>query len=132
MRQRPLVALLLVLAGWVWLAAAEAQTRVELVYVREAGCPWCRLFDRQIGPVYDKTEEGRIAPLRDLDRRDPALVAYRLASPVLYSPTFVLVLDGAELGRIEGYPGEDFFWGRLGRLIERLPADLRQPSRPGG
>jgi hypothetical protein len=43
--------------------------------------------------------------------------AVALKSPVRFTPTFVLVQDGRELGRIEGYPGEDFFWGLLERLM---------------
>jgi hypothetical protein len=33
-----------------------------------------------------------------------------------------LLDDGREVGRILGYPGEGHFWGLLGELIERLPA----------
>jgi hypothetical protein len=42
-----------------------------------------------------------------------------LASRPRFTPTFIVVQDGAEIGRIEGYPGEDFFWGLLGRILER-------------
>ncbi|MBL3206218.1 thioredoxin family protein, partial [Klebsiella pneumoniae] len=38
-----------------------------------------------------------------------------------YTPTFILVDGGREIGRIEGYPGADFFWGLLERLAQRLP-----------
>jgi hypothetical protein len=34
-----------------------------------------------------------------------------------FTPTFILVVDGRETGRIEGYPGEDFFWGLLGQML---------------
>jgi thiol-disulfide isomerase/thioredoxin len=105
--------------------AGTAITRAdaaELVYVFEPGCPYCRLWDREIAPVYPKTSEATRAPLQAVDRHDPALASLRLVSPVRYTPTFVLVENGAELGRIEGYPGEDFFWGRLAALLERLPA----------
>ena len=44
------------------------------------------------------------------------------------APTFVLVEDGRELGRIEGYPGEDFFWGLLGKLLEKLPQNADQAA----
>ena len=30
----------------------------------------------------------------------------------------MLLDDGREVGRIEGYPGEDFFWFLLGELID--------------
>ena len=42
-----------------------------------------------------------------------------LARPVVYSPTFVLVVEGSEVGRLEGYAGEDFFWGLLGMMLDR-------------
>jgi hypothetical protein len=37
---------------------------------------------------------------------------------VLFTPTFVLINNGQEQARIEGYPGEDFFWPLLTRLLE--------------
>lgn len=38
----------------------------------------------------------------------------------MYTPTFILLEDGQEVGRIEGYPGEGFFWGLLGKMLEKL------------
>jgi hypothetical protein len=38
------------------------------------------------------------------------------------TPTFVLVHEGEEVGRLRGYPGDEFFWGLLGGMLERLPA----------
>jgi len=89
----------------------------ELVMYRTAGCPYCAAWDRAIGPIYPKTDMGKRAPLRQVEigsRSQPAVV---LKSPVRFTPTFVLINDGRELGRIEGYPGEDFFWGLLERLM---------------
>ena len=37
-----------------------------------------------------------------------------------FTPVFVLVDGGREIGRIRGYPGDTFFWGLLANLIERL------------
>lgn len=115
----PRLILLLLIALLGFGANASA---AELLMFRTAGCPWCAAWDRQIGPAYPNTEFGRRAPLRfvDLDRReDPGAT---LNVPVRYSPTFVLVDAGREVGRIEGYPGEDFFWGLLEKLVARLPA----------
>jgi len=103
------------------LLCAPVAPAAELVMFRRAGCSWCQAWDRDIGPIYARTDVGQAAPLRlaDLDR-DPA--AATLARPVRFTPTFVLVDSGREVGRIEGYPGEDFFWGLLERLVQRLPA----------
>ncbi len=110
---------------------APPAAAAELLMFRRAGCPWCALWDRDIGPIYGKTPIGRRVPIRfiDLDRESAQRIA--LASPVRYTPTFVLVEGGKELGRIEGYPGEDFFWGFLEQLMERLPVrdEMRGQTR---
>ena len=93
----------------------------ELVMYRIAGCPWCATWDQVIGPIYPKTEVGRRAPVRMVDLDGAKDAGVILQRPVRYSPTFVLVDDGREIGRIEGYPGEDFFWGLLERLVLKLP-----------
>jgi hypothetical protein len=104
-----------------WLGLGAAAQAAELLMFRKAGCPWCAAWDRQIGTAYGRTETGRRAPVRfvDMDRNEPPGAALRL--PVRYSPTFVLVDAGREVGRIEGYPGEDFFWGLLEKLVAQLP-----------
>jgi hypothetical protein len=95
----------------------------ELQMYRRDGCPWCRAWDREVGPIYGKTDLGRRIPLRmvDLDRERPAAA---LKSPIIYTPTFVLVEGGREIGRIQGYPGDSFFWGLLDRLVEQLNSGL--------
>lgn len=95
----------------------------ELVYVHEAGCPYCRLFDERIAPVYPRTQEGARAPLRPIEKRAISETPLKLQRPVRYTPTFILIRDEREIGRIEGYPGEDFFWSMLSHLLERLPSD---------
>lgn len=129
MRSLGLKALVLLMPLLGTLAAAQA---AELVYVHEAGCPYCRQWERQIGPVYDRTPEGRRAALRPIEKRAKALAALKLARPVRYTPTFVLIEDGAEVGRIEGYPGENFFWAMLGRLVDKLPSNAADSASLGG
>ncbi len=88
---------------------------------RRAGCPWCATWDHEIGPIYAKTGIGRNVPIRfvDLDRHEkPGIL---LTNPIRFTPTFVLVEGGSEVGRIEGYPGEDFFWGLMEKLVLDRP-----------
>jgi hypothetical protein len=111
-----------VLAGLALTALLSAGAgAAELMMFRTAGCPWCAKWDQAIGPIYPKTEVGRRAPLRMVNMDKEKGPAVGLARPVRYSPTFVLVDDGREIGRIEGYPGEDFFWGLLENLVLKLP-----------
>lgn len=101
-------------------ALTSSAPAAELMMYRRQGCPWCLAWDRDIGPIYGKTDIGQRVPLRlvELDRERPQVV---LKGRVIYTPTFVLVEQGRELGRIEGYPGEAHFWGRLEQLAQQLP-----------
>lgn len=104
------------LAAIALIAGIAPALAAELVMYRRAGCPYCAAFDREIAPAYPKTEIGRKLPLREIDiHAGDRSVA--LKSPILYTPTFVLVEDGRERARIEGYPGEFFFWPRLENLL---------------
>ncbi len=109
---------------------AEA-VAAELVMFGAPGCGWCARFEAEVGAIYPKTEEARQAPLRriDLDRGMPSEFAD--LRPVTFTPTFVLLEAGREVGRIQGYPGEMHFWGLLGMLLERLP-EPRAAALPGG
>lgn len=112
-RLRPLVtALALLVAG---AGAALAETR--LLMVEQAGCIYCRQWHAELGEIYPLTDEGRAAPLVRIDLRAPLPEGVTLRSKPVFTPTFVLLRDGVEVGRIEGYPGEDFFWGLLGALL---------------
>jgi thioredoxin-related protein len=92
----------------------------ELIMFRRAGCSWCAAWDREIGPIYGKTELGRRIAIRFVDL-DHAATKLKLEGPVRFTPTFVLLDEDREVGRIEGYPGEDFFWSRLERLVPSPP-----------
>ncbi len=93
-----------------------------LLMLDQAGCEWCARWDKEVGRVYPRTEEGRRAPLRRQRVSAPIPKGITLDRPARYTPTFVLLRDGAEVGRIEGYPGEDFFYGMLQSLFERADA----------
>ncbi|WP_224825748.1 hypothetical protein [Cognatishimia sp. MH4019] len=90
----------------------------KLVMVEQVGCHWCEKWDAEVAPEYPKTAEGQAAPLERVMIRMLPLDGLETTSRVVYTPTFLLVRDGVELARIEGYPGEDFFWGLLARMID--------------
>ena len=92
----------------------------ELVMFEEKGCVWCARWDREIAPIYPKTPEAEMAPLRRVDLDAPLPDDLERIDRIAYTPTFVLLHEGREVGRIEGYPGEDFFWGLLGLLLDRI------------
>ena len=57
--------------------------------------------------------------MRRVDISGPLPDDITLSRPVVFTPTFILLVDGEEVGRLEGYPGEDFFWGLLGEMLSR-------------
>ena len=96
----------------------------ELLMFEEHWCHYCEQWDEEIGVIFHKTTEGKRAPLRRVDIHGDFPADVELAMRPQFTPTFVLVKDGREIGRIEGYPGEDFFWGLLNRLMAKLPAPI--------
>ena len=81
----------------------------ELVMFEQKSCVWCQRFDRDIAPAYDKTSEGKRAPLRRLYiNQIPADLSFIRRER--FTPVFVLIDQGREIGRIRGYPGDTFFW----------------------
>ena len=101
-------------------ASAAAAGEARLLMLKEDWCDWCMRWEEEVGDVYDRTDEGRRAPILRADIHEPLPDGITLARRANFTPTFVLIEDGDEIGRIEGYPGEDFFWGLLGQLLERL------------
>ncbi len=101
----------------------------ELVLFEAAGCVWCEAWNAEIGMIYPKAAESRVAPLRRVDvhgERPPDLASVR---GIIYTPTFVLMDSGKEVGRITGYAGEESFWGLL--EIELRKLDDQTPNVAG-
>lgn len=99
--------------------AIPVQAEMALVMAEEQGCMWCARWNAEIAPIYPKTPEGQAAPLRRIDVNDPIPDDLAFKSAPHFTPTFILVDDGVEVARIEGYPGEDFFWGLLGVMLKQ-------------
>jgi len=93
----------------------------ELIMLEEDGCPWCKRWNKEIGVVYHKTGEGRRAPLRRINIHAPLPSDLKFLVKGRYTPTFVLIEEKREIGRIRGYPGEGFFWGLLNQMLKKLP-----------
>lgn len=92
----------------------------ELIMVEQHGCHWCAQWNEEIAPIYPKTEQAARAPLRRVQIGAlPDDIAF--TSQPVFTPTFVLVDEGRELGRMEGYAGQEFFWALLDKLLDAHP-----------
>jgi len=106
---------LLVLCLFVLPLTARAET--VLLMAEKEGCFWCIRWHDEVGPIYPKTDEGRAAPLLRHDLAAPLPDGIELNSRVRFTPTFILLEDGHEVARIEGYPGDMFFWALLNDML---------------
>ena len=94
--------------------------------LEQPGCAWCSRWNREIAPAYPKTAQGRLAPLRRVDITKPWPEDLGGISIERLTPTFILIEDGKEVGRMRGYVGEEFFWVLLDEMLAKL-----RVSRPG-
>ncbi len=93
----------------------------ELVMFESATCTWCDRWNEEIAPIYPNTNEAKCAPLRRVDISEVWPVDLQNIARIVYTPTFVIVENGQEVGRLVGYPGEDFFWPLLADQLVKLP-----------
>lgn len=111
------------------LAGMTSARGAELLMFESATCEWCQKWDEEVGVIYAKTAEGRMAPLRRIDIYETRPADLRSVRGIVYTPTFVLWDRGREIGRVVGYPGEDGFWGLLGVMVGKL--DAKPPPASG-
>lgn len=125
MRQYPLTSTLRSLCAALGLmimlpmiGTASAQ-ELRLLMIEQAGCYYCRVFNRDIAPAYTLSDIGQKAPLIHADLRGPLPDGITLASTPFVTPTFILIgPDGQEVERLTGFPGEEFFWPYIRDMID--------------
>ena len=108
---------------------SQEAVSAELLMLEQDGCVDCEKFDREIAPAYPKTAEGKQAALRriDINQKWPEDLAD--IKPTTLTPTFILIENNEELGRMYGYSGDEYFWFLLGELLENLNTELPTTSR---
>lgn len=103
----------------VLVAAPRPAAALELIMFKAEHCGWCEKWEKDIGGAYPLTEEGKKAPLRRVDKSEAGAFE-NLERGITFTPTFVLLDEGREVGRITGYPGPDFFFPMLNSLFDKL------------
>jgi hypothetical protein len=99
----------------------------ELIMFDRKGCPWCAKWHAEIGvDGYAAAPEARSAPLKVQLLGQPMPGYIKKLMPIVGTPTFVLVDNGMEIDRFEGYPSKGVFFGRLQLALDKLSgADKR-------
>ena len=93
----------------------------QLLMLEQKGCHWCQKWDEEIGKIYNKTPEGKQAPLRRVNIHEAR--PDDLSDVVFdrFTPTFVLIENGMEIARLRGYSGDEYFWFELQQMLDKLP-----------
>lgn len=112
-------------------AANGGARAAELIMFETEGCEWCERWHAEIGPVYPLTPEGKFAPLRRVEIADDLPADLAGFEGIYFTPTFVVLDGGKEVGRIIGFPGEDFFWGLLGEILKKHGFRLAETPAAG-
>ena len=98
-----------------------------LIYVYSPECGACRQFDREVGPIYDKTDESLSLPLERVLIDDWQADRHQLvecaSTEVIGTPTFLQIRDCQELDRITGYSDAELFWLGHRRMMNRIESD---------
>lgn len=89
----------------------------ELIVLEAPNCIYCAIFRRDVLPNYQKSKRAAELPIRFLDLNDPAADQLKLSSSVTIVPTVVLMRDGSEAGRIDGYWGPEAFFQSISRMM---------------
>lgn len=99
----------------------------ELVMFESSACAWCEAWHNEVGVIYDKTPESRVLPLRRVNIHADRPADLKHIDGIIYTPIFVVLEDGEEIGRILGYPGDDFFWQLIGEIVKKV--EIRQAKK---
>ena len=96
-----------------------AEVRGKLLYFYSDTCAYCKAWENEIANIYLKTEFEDQFKLSFIDFSSNAdLKKYGISKIVKVTPTFIFVKDNTEVGRIEGYNGQELFWWQVDEIIK--------------
>lgn len=98
--------------------AVDKTASLELVFITSDYCPFCKAWEREVGPAYSQSPYGRKAPLRRVDIADVQAVLPDISPKVKGTPVFLLLSENREIGRIEGYQSREMFYWALSEYIQ--------------
>ena len=100
------LALALTFASSLQTAAADSR----LIMVTSEHCPSCQAWELDVGAVYDKSPYAPTLPLTRVDIGSKKLEDVTFQKPVVGTPTFLIIHNGQEIDRQNGYIGAEMFW----------------------
>ena len=111
--------LFLIIYFLVCINSTYAEVRGKLLYFYSDTCAYCKAWENEIANIYLKTEFEDQFKLSFIDFSSNAdFEKYGISKIVKVTPTFIFVKDKTEVGRIEGYNGQELFWWQVDEIIK--------------
>ena len=82
----------------------------RLIMVTSDHCPYCQAWELDVGAVYNKSPYATTLPLTRVEIGSKMPESVTLQKPVVGTPTFLIIHDGQEINRQNGYFDADLFW----------------------
>ena len=96
-----------------------AEVRGKLLYFYSDTCAYCKAWENEIANIYLKTEFEDQFKLSFIDFSSNAVFEkYGISIIVKVTPTFIFVNEKTEVGRIEGYNGQELFWWQVDEITK--------------
>ena len=90
----------------------------RLIMFTSEDCPACQAWEREIGSVYKKSEYQVEFPITRVDFSAGAPSWLVINESLRGTPTFVIMKNGQEIGRITGFTDPEMFWWQLSSFKE--------------
>jgi hypothetical protein len=104
--------------------ASAGARAMDLIMFEGPHCGTCKLFKREVLPIYAESPAGKVFPLWVVEMGSK--LSFRINQPVTFTPTFVWVENGVEVGRFSGYFGKAKFFDIVNRA-----ANAQNHKNPG-
>ena len=91
---------------------------LRLVMFTSKDCPVCQAWEREIGSIYKKSHYQVALPLTRVNFSTGKSDRMSLQEPISGTPTFVILENWEEVGRILGFNGREIFWWNLSSFLE--------------
>ncbi len=80
----------------------KIEENFELIMFKTSICNHCAVFDHDVATLYNNNTLSQKAPLVNVNLDDAGTGKYHLSRPLEVVPTFVVMKNGKEVGRLSG------------------------------
>ena len=88
-----------------------------MLMVTEKTCFVCKIWEKQIGKIYPKTDIANRFPLSRIELKEFVSYSKIKLKKTKITPTFIFIKNNNEKGRIIGYTNPEMFWWQVDEIV---------------